>query len=134
MDSSARRLPEDRVLASLEGDHESLDCLIFVLDEALGCDDYDASLFDTAFNRLVEDVERHFRKEEAWMRHLGYPAAQEHTDQHATILDALVDFRRGFTCNPARSNAYVIRSFVDDWLVHHMTEVDGEFETYAERS
>lgn len=133
MDQGILRNPDSRAVESLERDHEGLDELVAVLDIALGDGDYDASLFDEAFNQLVEDVERHFRKEEAWMKRLAYPSLDSHSGQHEMLMEALVDFRRGFACNPARSNAFVIRSFVDDWLVHHMIEVDQSFERFAGR-
>ena len=118
-------------LASLEIDHSGLEDIVGLLDESLACDGYEAGLFDDALCRLADSVERHFRKEEAWMRKLDYPSVAVHHEQHVRLLAALEDFRRGFASNPVRPNAYIIRGFVDDWLVHHMREVDCVFESFV---
>lgn len=121
----------EQLFASLERDHSRLEDYIGVLDVVLAEETHDAFGFKDALRTLIGEVEKHFRKEEAWMKRIAYPGAAGHTDQHIMLVAALKDFRRGYESNPTRPNAYVIRSFIDDWLVDHMENADKIIETYA---
>ena len=99
---------------SLDRDHERLDSYIDLLDDVLGDKIHDVECVDAAFIQLIDEVERHFHREEAWMRTIGYPGLDSHAEQHAMLLGSLEDFRRGFLANPTRPNAFVIRTFIEE--------------------
>ncbi len=122
----------DRLMASLARDHERLGDCVCALDVVLGESEHDVRGFDEALGVLSDEVNKHFRKEEDWMRRIAYPSADVHKDQHTVLVGTLDDFRRSYRNNPSRSNAYVIRCFIDDWLVNHMEEADKAIEDFAE--
>lgn len=129
--TTTRRLDTNRLLESLEEDHGRIEEFIAVLDVVLDEEEHDATAFDDALCVLADELAAHFRKEEAWMRRMAYPGLAAHGQQHELLMGALKDFRRGYRANPSRTNAQVVRSFIDDWLVDHMEHADRSIEAFA---
>ncbi|MEO5336773.1 MAG: hemerythrin family protein [Magnetospirillum sp. WYHS-4] len=121
----------DLLMGSLERDHDRIEDYIAVLDLVLEEGEHDARGFDDALAVLADELQIHFRREEAWMRRAAYPGMGPHSEQHEMLLEALGDFRRGYQSNPSRPNALVVRSFIDDWLVDHMTHADRVIEAFV---
>lgn len=125
------RFDTERLLESMQEDHGRIEDFIAVLDVVLDEEEHDARGFDDALGVLADELASHFRKEEAWMRRMIYPAVGPHAEQHELLLSALKDFQRGYRTNPTRPNAQVVRSFIDDWLVDHMEHADRVIEAFA---
>jgi len=49
----------------------------------------DAKRFPAEYSRLVELIERDFRREELLMERIDYPAERQHLEQHARVLGGL---------------------------------------------
>ena len=74
---------------------------------------------------LVDYTEEHFGTEEARMAETGYPETEEHLDRHNDIrltLNGLVDdFREE---GPTEELAGDVETFLGNWLIKHIREVD----------
>jgi hemerythrin len=74
---------------------------------------------------LVDYTEEHFGTEEARMAETGYPESEAHLDRHNDIrltLNGLVeDFRED---GPTEELAGDVETFLGNWLIKHIREVD----------
>lgn len=84
-----------------------------------------ASEISKTLGFLVDYTEEHFGTEEARMAETVYPEAEEHLDRHNDIrltLSGLVeDFRED---GPTEELAGDVETFLGNWLIKHIREVD----------
>jgi hemerythrin len=84
---------------------------------------------------LMDYTEMHFSTEEKYMAELGYAGLQEHKAKHdelrATLSNLVKDFEdEGVTSGLAEA----IDSFVRNWLIQHIHEVDKKFAAFAKKA
>ena len=75
-------------------------------------------------DELIDYVDYHFSAEEAAMQSHDYPGFRPHELEHEKIAHQL---RR------SRENAIVgadLLTFLGDWLVHHILDVDKQYNSY----
>jgi hemerythrin len=84
---------------------------------------------------LMDYTEMHFSTEEKFMTELGYAGLQEHKGRHnelrTTLTNLVKDFEdEGITARLAEA----IDSFLGNWLVLHINEIDKKFAAFAKKS
>ena len=84
---------------------------------------------------LVDYTETHFATEEARMAETGYPAEAEHRTKHDELrktLDGLVqDFRED---GPTEDLAIAVDTFLGNWLIKHIRDVDMALGAFLNKS
>ena len=74
---------------------------------------------------LYRYVMQHFATEEAHMRAIGYPLAEEHLQQHEFIIEQLNDISTGF--EPTAHNTTKLKVFFLNWLTTHILQEDKKY-------
>jgi len=84
---------------------------------------------------LMDYTEVHFSTEEKYMTELGYPSLQEHKGKHNELRTTLANLVKDFEDEGVTSSlADAIDSFLGNWLVQHIHEVDKKFAAFAKKS
>lgn len=80
-----------------------------------------------AITRLKHYMREHFATEEAMMKAAGYPRLAEHMAEHATFRARLGELQ--LKCISEDISEETVR-FLQDWLTHHIAEVDMAYVPY----
>ncbi|MDD5580972.1 MAG: hypothetical protein PHY16_17075 [Methylobacter sp.] len=64
----------------LDNDHDAFISLLNGLDAASNAD------FPALFQKLYEQTEQHFDRENQWMKQFSYPGKTDHKDEHLRVL------------------------------------------------
>ncbi len=83
---------------------------------------------DSIFNQLTYYIEDHFYTEEQYMREYGYDKIDSHAKEHR-------DFKNKFkkineACFTDDSFNTTISSFLNEWFLKHIFEVDNELAVF----
>jgi hemerythrin len=116
--------------AQLDADHRSIFELIDHVQSAAESE-LDSTLVETALDQLVDYTDRHFAREEAFMRRIGYPDVERHHDKHQALINrvrALQD-RLGQEDENVGEDLVV---FLNDWWYVHIVQEDMAFKRFAE--
>jgi hemerythrin len=77
---------------------------------------------------LVGYTQFHFETEQRYMTDHGYPELETHKSKHQELTDTLKDLDRDFEEEGAtQALATAINTFLTNWLVRHIREVDLRF-------
>lgn len=98
--------------------------LFSALDKLSGSEDAD---FCTEFAAFVQQVERAFRKEEAWMDELDFPEMAAHQEQHARVLGALHHIHAQVMGGDVGIGRHVADDLLPQWLLLHISTMDTPF-------
>jgi hemerythrin len=84
---------------------------------------------------LMDYTETHFTTEEKFMTELSYPGLKEHKARHDELRSALTDLVKDFEEEGATATlADAIDSFLGNYLVRHIQEIDKRFAEFANKS
>jgi hemerythrin len=84
---------------------------------------------------LMDYTELHFSTEEKYMTELGYTGLQEHQARHNELRTTLTNLVKDFEDEGVTSKlADAIDSFLGNWLVQHIHEIDKKFAAFAKKS
>jgi len=80
---------------------------------------------------LMDYTEIHFTTEEEYMQENKYPGFPEHKAKHDSLRSTLSSLVRDFQEEGATQNlAEAIETFLGNWLINHIREVDKKFGAY----
>ncbi len=82
-------------------------------------------------NQLLEYVDDHFIKEEAYMADISYPNLAEHCDRHVEMKAKLLRLRNQYI-NEGHSNLDEIVPFLNEWWEKHILGADMAYKKYAD--
>ena len=78
-----------------------------------------------ALEFLVDYTQSHFSTEEKLMVESSYPGLDEHRAKHAELRETLQELVKDFDEEGANAKlADAVRSFLSNWLVKHIRDVD----------
>ena len=84
---------------------------------------------------LMDYTEMHFSTEEKYMTELGYAGLQEHKARHDQLRSTLTNLVKDFEDEGVTSSlAEAIDSFLGNWLIQHIHEIDKKFAAFAKDS
>jgi hemerythrin len=84
---------------------------------------------------LMDYTEMHFSTEEKYMAEIGYSGLQEHKIRHDELRSTLAGMVKEFEEEGATSRlADAIVSFLGNYLVQHIQEIDRTFALFAQRN
>jgi hemerythrin len=84
---------------------------------------------------LMDYTETHFSTEEKYMTELSYTGLQEHKARHDELRSALNNLVKDFEEEGATSKlADAIDSFLGNYLVRHIQEIDKKFAAFANKN
>ncbi len=110
----------------LDRDHQHLVAIINRLSGSMAGNGEAASdKSSTLLGELAEYGQRHFKSEEAYMRHIGYPGLGEHILEHRDFLEKMGAFTIAASCgvlDPAELYRYL-----STWLREHVFGSDMRF-------
>ena len=80
---------------------------------------------------LADYTETHFYSEEKYMRENNYPAFAQHKAMHDELRATLTNLVRDYQEEGATQDlADAIETFLGNWLLNHIREVDMKFGAY----
>ena len=120
-------------LARLDRDHKILIGLINRLDEA-GSDGGDGArqVMAEVLEVLVAYTIFHFSREEAVMEACGYPALEQHHEDHAALTREVQDWQQRFHNDPDAIVPSDMLHFLKGWLNHHILLQDMAYRPHVE--
>ena len=74
-------------------------------------------------DELADYAVQHFAFEERLMHSHGYPAREQHQEQHRKLVADVTDFKHQFQAGGATISVELM-VFIRDWLVNHILKVD----------
>ncbi len=77
------------------------------------------------FDEIVRHARAHFEMEVRLMEACGYPKAEEHKAEHASLLKKLLRHKQGVEEGNAEMTASLLH-FLDFWWTHHILTSDEE--------
>ena len=83
-----------------------------------------------ATGALMEVAKEHFANEEQRMLESGYHAMGKHCTSHQKLLQSLADFHQKISLSQDFSTALSASSFLEQWLVPHLTNDDKRFSEF----
>lgn len=107
---------------AIDTDHRRLIKLIDDLHVAIEQDKGKAEL-EKVLVALVKYTKEHFKREEDFMRRIGYPDIDAHKQEHDRFILAVRNFQRRFEAGEAMLTHQML-TFLFNWLFNHITHVD----------
>jgi hemerythrin len=84
---------------------------------------------------LMDYTEVHFSTEEKYMTDLGYAGLGEHKARHDQLRSTLANLVKDFEDEGVTSKlAEAIDSFLGNWLIQHINEIDKKFAAFAKKA
>lgn len=96
----------------IDGEHRNLVSRLNDVFAAAGS----AKVGDSLDN-LIDDVRTHFVREEAALEREGYPGLAAHQEDHARLIEQVIDVRKGLGSKGLSDKA---QASLKDWLVDHI--------------
>lgn len=79
-----------------------------------------------ALDGLIAFVAEHFSAEEENMRKVGYPALDQHRQEHDKLVQTCLGLQRQFHAGQAEITEETT-AFLRDWLKQHIPQVDRQY-------
>jgi hemerythrin len=118
--------------AGLDSEHRELAQLFNRLRDAL-----EASAGKAACAGLLDDIiehsKTHFELEQRLMAQQRYPMAEQHTAEHAMLLQQALDYRENFDLDSAAARSR-LKQFPEVWLAYHILFSDKALAVFLARS
>jgi hemerythrin-like metal-binding protein len=86
----------------------------------------------TILSRLIAYTGSHFAAEEEAFRKSGYPGEAQHRQQHARLVEQVLDLQRKFSSGETLLTQQVIE-FLQDWLINHIKKEDCRYGAHLNR-
>ena len=84
---------------------------------------------------LIDYTHFHFATEEKLMTAHNYPGLAEHLQKHDELRDTLADLVQDFEEDgPTRILADAINTFLGNWLIKHIKQVDRKFGAFVQEN
>ena len=74
---------------------------------------------------LIDYTEKHFRREEELMTKAGYPASEEHREEHKQMMNDVLLFKSNYLARNLDQSA--VSQFLIEWILHHVKGVDRDY-------
>lgn len=74
---------------------------------------------------LIEYTEKHFAREEELMRKAGYPASQEHHEEHKHMMNDVLLFKSKYIAGDLDESE--VTEFLIAWILHHVKGIDRQY-------
>ena len=116
---------------ALDDDHRGLFDLVTQFHDAWAAG-HSADRAAAVLDVLQEYVDRHFRREEAWMEEIVFPGLADHRAGHQRIREQLADLRRRYEAGEPGVAAELI-AFLHNWLEFHILGEDMAYRDHAAR-
>lgn len=112
--------------SEMDAEHLILFSLLNQLDININNDMADDCVADV-LSALGAYINYHFAHEEALMKAWGYPQLEEHSAKHHEFVNEISRLREGAKGGDMLKAALKLRSFVLEWLLSHILEVDVDY-------
>lgn len=116
-------------IGAIDSDHQTLFNTIRQLGEHIHQDRGEGRIKAT-IHALQLYVDEHFEREERFMIRAGYPDYVAHRKEHDSFRDAIVSLKDFHEQSPTGIDAQKIVSFLEDWLLHHILQIDVQYKPY----
>lgn len=116
-------------IGAIDQDHQTLFNTIRQLGEHIDQERGEGRVKAT-IHALQLYVDEHFEREERFMIRAGYPDYPAHRKEHDTFRDAIASLKDFHEHAPADIDAQKIVSFLEDWLLHHILQIDAQYKPY----
>ena len=116
-------------IGAIDDDHKNLFDLIRQLGDQIS-QGRGPGRISATINALMLYVDEHFEREERFMLRAGYPDFDAHKKQHNMFRDSVVALQSFHTENPEDVDAQKIVLFLEEWLLHHILEIDVQYKPY----
>ena len=113
----------------LDADHKFLIDLLNRIHYMFRAGDEHAAI-EAALGELTDYTDRHFHREEAWMRSCGYPDVDRHGQLHKDLRKSLQGWTATYEQDPDGFDAAAFYDFVSDWLLVHVLDEDMKLRPY----
>lgn len=109
--------------ASVDFEHQEMVKLLNDLYDSLG--DGDDADIGAVLGEVYAKISAHFALEETLMRKAGYPALDEHKNDHERLLDSILDIMDAYDNGDYRNQLDVFADSVKHWFVDHFATHDA---------
>lgn len=82
---------------------------------------------------LKEYAKMHFATEEAKMKEVAYPDANEHVRQHSELLKKIIFLEKEYKSENSKKAIYDLIDFVETWLLTHIPDYDKVLGDYMKK-
>lgn len=105
--------------------------LVQILNDLFDADaqGHDKEILSDILTRLINYTREHFSAEERYFDKFGYPWSDAHKDEHRKLLQQVNTFKESFDAGETVLTDE-IRSFLTEWVVHHIMGSDKKFGRY----
>lgn len=117
---------------TLDSQHRSLFGIIGELQSHLAEDSPTEGVAE-CLGRLLAYAQEHFAFEERLMSEAGYPALDEHRQQHAALRQDLAKLRERFERGDTETRDDLYFLLVSGWLASHILGADKGYSTHLKR-
>jgi hemerythrin-like metal-binding protein len=115
---------------AIDDDHRSLIDLVNAFDQEVATAGIERAAGET-LARLRQYTERHFRREEALQRRVGYPLAERHAQEHRELLRAIDGLSGRLAEAGGEAVGHDLSALLSDWLARHIVGSDLDMAPYA---
>ncbi len=116
----------------IDNDHQTLFAFVNDLHDKYVEGEGDAAI-EATLAGLVNYVNVHFAREEAYMKELNYPDLAIHRKMHGSLADQVLEMRTQFRDDPAQVDCAELLAFLKNWLTNHILLTDMDYVEHARR-
>ncbi len=117
----------------IDYDHQMLIGLVNELDRAVQMGQ-GAEKVAQVLDRLSQDIETHFAREEKLFEQTAYPLVEKHKQHHRDIENLVRTFQAAYEENPASIDLNKLLKFLKEWLMKHIGKLDKGYAPYVEKT
>ena len=88
--------------------------------------------FAKIISKLIDNVSKHFRKEETYMQAFGYPKSAEHIQYHKDYTHKVADYYDELFRSDPPELLEIIK-FLKNWWINHIVNSDADYENYKKK-
>ncbi|MBL6933683.1 MAG: bacteriohemerythrin [Rhodospirillales bacterium] len=110
----------------IDADHRLLVDLIKQANESINSRD-ESAILSSILGALFDYTEYHFFREEKMMELAGYQGLKNHREIHHSLANEVREIDKKFRADPEVFSAVEFRSFLNDWLIDHITGHDLDY-------
>jgi len=112
----------------IDAQHQRLVAMINELDDAMRSGK-GKELLGKIINGLAAYAVTHFSTEEKYFARFGYSDAENHTQEHASFIQKVSDFKEKFTTSRL-SLTIEVMNFLSNWLKNHILNSDKKYSSF----
>lgn len=86
---------------------------------------------ESQMNAVVDSAKEHFKDEETYMQHIGYPFASKHKTLHRELISNISMLMMDL--EDVEHSAKEFYECLHNWLLHHILVEDKQIESYRNR-